>query len=84
MDMTLIWLGWVVMIFAIQLLKRMWVDQKNATILLSLLIWVAYFAYSNYIDPAIQEQIMTDVVAIVGSAKIIYDFITSLLSTKGK
>jgi len=68
--------------WAIQLLKKFGVDQKNATLALSAICWIGYFAYSNYVDPALQEQIMTDIVAIVWSAKILYDFITSLLASE--
>lgn len=71
---------WLVAIIVYQVSKKLWIDQKYTTLWIALVLWVWYFFYTSFLDAQLQENIATSVTAIIGTSKVVYDFITTLLA----
>lgn len=82
MESLLLSIAWIAVMWLIELLKTRWVDQKHATIGIAIFVAVAYYLRQNFLPSSIQQDIMLVVTSLVWTAKLVYDFITSISKKK--
>lgn len=81
MEIAVMLLGIVVM-FMTNVGKRFGVDQKTTTLILAVTIGVGYALFTKLFGAEQQEEIVVFIMAILGTAKIIYDLATLILEKK--
>lgn len=65
-------------IVVISLAKKVGVDQKIASLVVVVLLGLGYTIAQHYLPREIQGEIATIVTGTIGTAKILYDVITSI------
>ncbi len=62
-----------------QIAKSKGFDQKKVTLVLVAVLALVYWVFKTYVPEETQAGILTAITSIVGTAKILYDAVTSLL-----
>jgi positive regulator of sigma E activity len=65
-------------ILVISLAKKLGIDQKVASLIVVVILALGYTVAKHYLPREIQGEIVTIVTGTVGTAKILYDVITSI------
>lgn len=81
MDTTLLFTLFIsgLVILITQIAKKKWYNQKVVTLVLVAILAILYRVFQTFVPNNIQTNILTAITSIVGTAKILYDAITSLL-----
>ncbi len=62
-----------------QIAKRKGFDQKAVTLVVVGVLALLYWAFQNFVPQEVQTNVLTAITSIVGTAKILYDALTSVL-----
>lgn len=73
--------AWLVLTGLTQLAKRRGIPQKEFTLSLAMLMWVAYWVFTTFVSVDMQDKVFVTMTGILWSSKIIYDFVTSLMDS---